>query len=64
MGREREEAQRALQEQEQALKERAETARREKAVDTLLAGQDFPLPESAVLSVAWGSSCSCGTSSC
>ena len=32
----------------------AETARREKAVDALLAGQDFPLPESAVLSVAQG----------
>ncbi|TSA32023.1 MAG: trigger factor [Opitutales bacterium] len=32
----------------------AETARREKAVDALLAGQDFPLPESAINSVAQG----------
>ena len=32
----------------------AETARREKAVEALLAGLDFPLPESAVLSVAQG----------
>ncbi|MFM7743127.1 MAG: trigger factor [Verrucomicrobiota bacterium] len=32
----------------------AETARREKAVASLLACQDFPLPESAVLSVAQG----------
>jgi trigger factor len=32
----------------------AETARREKAVDALLAGLDFPLPESAVMSVAQG----------
>ena len=32
----------------------AETARREKAVDALLAGQDFPLPDSAVNSVAQG----------
>ena len=32
----------------------AETARREKAVDALLAGLDFPLPESAINSVAQG----------
>jgi trigger factor len=32
----------------------AETARREKAVDALLAGLEFPLPESAVMSVAQG----------
>ena len=39
---------------EGSKKQAAETARREKAVDALLAGQDFPLPESAILSVAQG----------
>ncbi len=35
-----------------AKEQAAETARREKAVDALLAGVDFPLPDSAVESVA------------
>lgn len=39
---------------EGSKKQAAETARREKAVDALLAGQEFPLPESAVMSVAQG----------
>ncbi len=39
---------------EGSKKQAAETARREKAVDALLAGLDFPLPESAVMSVAQG----------
>lgn len=39
---------------EGSKKQAAETARREKAVDALLAGQDFPLPDSAVNSVAQG----------
>jgi trigger factor len=39
---------------EGSKKQAAETARREKAVDALLAGQDFPLPESAINSVAQG----------
>ena len=37
---------------EGSKKQAAETARREKAVDALLVGQDFPLPESAINSVA------------
>ena len=39
---------------EGSKKQAAETARREKAVDALLAGLEFPLPESAVMSVAQG----------
>lgn len=39
---------------EGSKRQAAEVARREKAVDALLAGLDFPLPESAVLSVAQG----------